>query len=222
VWHGYPIRYPVFFEALVKSAFDQVHVASTASEPNLAKPRFRELHYGHVITENWQMSVLMFGALVAAALAAIIIPVGLRYGSPAMLKNLSLIKTCLLVLAAACSGLLSLMCLAAAAWGMNTRSPWGLGILMYLIPTLSLPAFIVLKFGSVRTLSSVLWLMALASSLAFYFGDQADRLASGLRPITNPTERIGMFANAFTEVLVLYSSSCSSSVYLCFSRKAIA
>jgi hypothetical protein len=71
-------------------------------------------------------------------------------------------------------------------------------------------------------LSSVLWLMALASSLAFYFGDQADRLASGLRPITNPTERIGMFANAFTEVLVLYSSSCSSSVYLCFSIKAIA
>jgi hypothetical protein len=130
-------------------------------------PVLGELHYRHVITENWQMSVLMFGVLVAAALTAIIIPVGLRYGSPAMLKNLSLIKTCLLVLAAACSGLLSLMCLAAAAWGMNTRLPWGLGILMYLIPALSLPAFIVLKFGSVRTLSSVLWLMALASSLAF-------------------------------------------------------
>ncbi len=148
------------------------------------------------------MSVLIFGVLIAAALAAITIPLSLRYGSPAMLKNLSLVKTGLLVLASVCSGLLSLISLAAAAWGMNTSLPWGLGIFMYLIPALGFPAFVILKFGSVRLLSRVLWLMTLASSLAFYFGDQADRLASGLRPITNPTERIGMFTNAFTIVLV--------------------
>jgi hypothetical protein len=140
------------------------------------------------------MSVLIFGVLMAAALAVIAVPLGLKFGSPAMLKNLSLVRTGLLVVAAVCSGLLSLICLAAAAFGMNTSLPWGLGILMYLIPGLGFPAFVILKFGSVRVLSYVLWLMTLASSLAFYFGDQADRLASGLRPITNPTERIGMLA----------------------------
>jgi hypothetical protein len=145
------------------------------------------------------MSVLMFGVLIAAALAMIIIPLSFKSCSPALLKNL---RIGFLVVAVACSGLLSLICLAAAALGMNTSLPWGLGVLMYLIPALSLPAFAVLKISSVRTLSYVFWLITLASSLAFYFGVQADRLASGFRPITNPTERIGMFANAFTVVLV--------------------
>jgi hypothetical protein len=101
-----------------------------------------------------------------------------------MLESLPRVRTGLLVLAAVCSGLLSLICLAAG--GMNTRLLWGLGIFMYLIPALGYPAFVILKFGFVRVLSHVLWLMTLASSLAFYFGDQADRLASGLRPSLIP------------------------------------
>ena len=94
------------------------------------------------------------------------------------------------------------VCLAAAAWGMNTRLPWGLGIYMYLTPALSVPAFLLLRFSSVRTLSLVLWFLTVASSFAFYFGDKADRMASGMRPISDPGERLGMFFNAFTLVLI--------------------
>ena len=145
------------------------------------------------------MSVLIYGVLMAAVIAMIAVPWSLKYGSKAMLRELSSV---LLILAAVCSGCLSLVCLAAAAWGMNPSLPWGLGILMYLIPALGFPSFAILKFSSVRVLSCVLWFMTLASSVAFYFGAQAERLASGLRPITVATERIGMFANAFTIVLI--------------------
>ena len=159
------------------------------------------------------MSVLMFGILIAAVVATIIAVFRVGSDSSALLKNF---RVGFLAIAAACSGLLSLICLAAAAWGMNTRLPWGLGVYMYLIPALSLPAFAILKFGSVRTLSYVLWLLTLTEPFAFYFGDRADRLSSGLRPITNTTERIGMFFNAFTivlfgiAVLVQAASICAS------------
>jgi hypothetical protein len=158
----------------------------------------------------------MFGVFIAAALALSIVPLGLRFGSPILLRNVRLVRICLLATAGAFSGLLLLICLAAAAWGMNTHLPWGLGVLMYLIPALSLPTFVILKLGSVRLLSFVLWLLATTSSFAFYFGDRADRLASGLRPITDLQERIGMFFNAFTlmllgiAVLVQVASVCAS------------
>jgi hypothetical protein len=151
------------------------------------------------------MGFLIPGACVVTSIAAIIILFGLFTGNSFVLKRLSLISLFFLVVAGVLSGLLSLVCLAAAAFGMNTRLPWGLGIYMYLMPALSVPAFLVLRFSSVRTLSLVLWFLTVASSFAFYFGDQADRVASGLRPISDPKERLGMFFNAFTLVLIAIS-----------------
>ena len=87
---------------------------------------------------------------------------------------------------------------------------------MYFAPMLSLPALSLLAFGKLRLLARVLWLLTLASSFTFYFGDQAERLASGLRPINDTSERVGMFANAFTlvllgiAVLVQMASACAS------------
>jgi hypothetical protein len=85
-----------------------------------------------------------------------------------------------------------------------------------LIPALSLQALLTLKFSSARILSNALWLIALASSLAFYFGDQKDRFASGFRPITDPIERFGIFDNTSkvalvgNAVLVQMASVCAS------------
>jgi hypothetical protein len=85
---------------------------------------------------------------------------------------------------------------------------------MYLIPALSLPAFLLLKF-SVRALSRTLWLLAVISGPAFFFGDRADRIASGLKLLSDPREITGMFLNAFTllyliiSVLVQLAALCS-------------
>jgi hypothetical protein len=136
--------------------------------------------------------------------------------NPILLTNVRLVGRLLLIAASVFSGFLLLISLAAAAWDMNTSLPWGLGVLMYLIPGLSLPAFLVLKFGSVRLLSLVLWFLTVASSFVFYFGDRADRVASGLRPIADSEEQVGMFLNAFTlfllgiAVLVQVASMCAS------------
>lgn len=151
------------------------------------------------------MSFLIPAAIVITVGAAIIISLGLFTGNPILLSKLSLISGFLLIVAGVLSGLLLLVSLAAAAWGMNTHLPWGLGVYMYLTPALSLPAFLLLRLSSVRTLSGVLWLITVASSFAFYFGDQADRIASGMQPISAPRERLGMFFNAFTIVLFTIS-----------------
>jgi hypothetical protein len=162
------------------------------------------------------MSALLIAVFIISALALLIVPMGLRFGNPILVKNISSVRMLLLVAGSAFSGFLLLICLAAAAWGMNTSLPWGLGVLMYLIPALSLPAFLTLKFGSVRLLSLILWLLTIASSFAFYFGDKADRFASGLPPITDSKEKIGMFLNAFTllllgiAALVQVASMCAS------------
>jgi hypothetical protein len=162
------------------------------------------------------MSALLIGVFIISAMALLTVPVGLKLGNPILLTNVRLVRTLLLIAASVFSGFLSLMCLAAAAWGMNTRLPWGLGVLMYLIPALSLPAFLVLKFGSVRLLSVVLWVLTVASSLAFYFGDRTDRATTGLRSITDSKEQVGMFLNAFTlfllgiAVIVQVASTCAS------------
>jgi hypothetical protein len=39
---------------------------------------------------------------------------------------------------------------------MDSRVPWGLGVYMYLVPALSLPAFLLLGVSSLPTLSRVL------------------------------------------------------------------
>jgi len=148
------------------------------------------------------MDFLIYGAVTIAAVAAIIlIPWSLRTNSSIVLDRLALIGSLLVSFAAILSGFLALLSLVAAAWGMNTRLPWGLGIYIYLMPALSLPAFLLLLFSTVQWLSRVLWLLTVASSLAFYFGDKADRIASGLRPISDPQQLVGMFLNAFTLLL---------------------
>jgi hypothetical protein len=131
------------------------------------------------------------------------------------LENLHLIRVGLLVAATAFSGFLSLICLAVAA-GANTHLRWRFGILIDLIPALSLQALLTLKLSSARILSNALWLIALASSLAFYFEDKKDRFASGFRPITDPIERFGIFDNTSkvalvgNAVLVQMASVCAS------------
>jgi len=86
---------------------------------------------------------------------------------------------------------------------------------MYLIPALSLPAFLLLKF-SVRALSRAMWSLTFINALAWVFGYQADRIASGLRPVMDAREITGMFLSGFTllyfiiAVLVQLAEQCRS------------
>ena len=145
------------------------------------------------------MSILIFGLAVAEVLALIAIVLISRSSFVTQQKHLRSTRLLLLSVAASSAVLLSVVALAAAAWGMNAQLPWGLGYWMYLTPVLSLPAFILLRFGTPRLLARALWLLTLASSVAFYFGDQAERSASGL-PQAGVTQRLGAAANAFTLV----------------------
>ena len=71
-------------------------------------------------------------------------------------RTLVRIAVSLLWAAGILSGWTTLLALAAGAWGMDTRVPWGLGVYMYLVPALSLPAFLLLGVSSLPTLSRVL------------------------------------------------------------------
>jgi len=159
-------------------------------------------------------SFLMVTGLVVTIVAVIAVPLLLHSGASISSQTLIATRAVLLWIAGILSGLMMLISFAAAAWGMDTRLPWGLGIYMYLIPALSLPAFLLLKF-SVRTLSRTLWLLAVISGPAFFFGDRADRIASGFKPLSDPREMTGMFLNAFTllyliiSVLVQIAAVCS-------------
>ncbi len=139
----------------------------------------------------------MVVALVVTIIAVIAIPLMLYSRASISPQTFSVTTATLLWIAGILSGLMTLMILAAAAWGMDTRPAWGLGVYMYLIPALSLPAFLLLKF-SVRTLSRALWMLTVSNALAWFFGDRADRIASGMRPLSDPNEIAGMFLNAFT------------------------
>jgi hypothetical protein len=156
------------------------------------------------VGENRALSFVIVAALVVTVVAMVGIPLMLSLGKSIAPQTVSVIKVALLWIAGVLSGLMTLMILAAAAWGMDTRMPWGLGIYMYLIPALSLPAFFLLKF-SVRTLSIVLWLLTVSNAIAWFFGDRADRLASGMRPLSDPNEILGMFLNAFTLLYLVIS-----------------
>jgi hypothetical protein len=158
-------------------------------------------------------SFLMVAGLVISIVSAIAVPLLVRSGSSNSLRSLAATKAALLLIAGILSGLMMLISISAAAWGMDTRLPWGLGVYMYLIPALSLPAFLLLKF-SIHALSRTLWLLAVISGPAFFLGDRADRIATGLRPLTGPREIIGTFLNAFTllylaiSVLVQMAALC--------------
>ena len=99
---------------------------------------------------------------------------------------------------------MTLLTLAAVAWGMDTRTPWGLGVYMYLIPALSLPAFFLLRF-SVRSLSRALWFLTVSNALAWFLGDRAGRIASGMKPLSAPIEIIGIVPNEFTILYLVIS-----------------
>ena len=152
------------------------------------------------------MRFVIVAAFVMTAIAVITIPLRFAKGNPIAAQTLSRMAVFLLWIAGILSGLLTLAALAAAAWGMDTRLPWGLGVYMYLIPVLSLPAFLLLLFSSLRALSHVLWFLTVASAFAFYFGDRADRIASGMQPITDRMDSLGMFLNFFTILFVLIST----------------
>jgi hypothetical protein len=144
--------------------------------------------------------------MIVAAVVALISAIGVRLWlaskAPIAMNALSSSRKILLWIAGVFGAFTALIALAAAAWGMDTRLPWGLGLYMYLIPIMTLPAFLLLLF-SVRALSRVLWILATLCPFAWYFGDRADRIASGLRPLSAPSEILGMFINAFTILLVM-------------------
>jgi hypothetical protein len=146
-------------------------------------------------------NALMIVAAVVAVVGGIGIPLWLARKTPVSTTTLSGLRTILLCIAGIVSTFTALIALAAAAWGMDTRLPWGLGVYMYLIPALTLPAFLLLLV-SVRTLSRALWILATLCPFAWYFGDRADRIASGFRPLAAQAS-LGMFFNAFTILLVM-------------------
>lgn len=170
--------------------------------------------FGVVWRKPVLFSFLTAVGLVVTIVAVIGVPLLLRSGASNSLKTIAATKAVLLWIAGVLSGLMMLISFAAAAWGMNSRLPWGLGVYMYLIPALSLPAFLLLSF-SVHALSRTLWLLAVISGPAFFFGDRADRIASGLKPLSSPGEITGMFLNGFTllylivAVLVQLAALCS-------------
>ena len=144
------------------------------------------------------MSILMWVGLLITIVAVIGVPLRLAANPPIKPQTLSGLTILLLWSAGILSALMALIALAAAAWGMNTRLPWGLGVYMYLIPVLSLPSFLVLRFSNPTTLSRVLWFLTVACAFAWYFGDQAERTFSGLRPLSGSRDILGTFFNAFT------------------------
>jgi hypothetical protein len=158
---------------------------------------------------------VMLVSFVIALIAVIAISSMLRSRDSISSQTFAVIRGGLLWIAGIISGLMTLMISAAAAWGMDTRTPWGLGIYMYLIPALSLPAFLLLKF-SVRALSRAMWSLTFINALAWVFGYQADRIASGLRPVMDAREITGMFLSGFTllyfiiAVLVQLAEQCRS------------
>ena len=149
-------------------------------------------------------SFLIIVGVIVTAIAAIAIPLLLRSGASISLQTLAVIRTALLWMGGVLSGLMMSMSFAAAAWGMDTRLPWGLGVYMYMIPALSLPAFLLLKLSS-RALSRALWLLTFINAPAWFFGDRADRIASGLKPLSDPREITGMLLNSFTLLYLIIS-----------------
>jgi hypothetical protein len=101
------------------------------------------------------MVILVPLAVVATVVAVVWLSLRLAIGQPLRIETLSGIVTVLLWLAGCLSFLMTLITLAAAAWGMETRLPFGIGILQYVIPALSVPAFLLLRFWSVQALSRV-------------------------------------------------------------------
>jgi hypothetical protein len=119
----------------------------------------------------------------------------------------------LLWMSAAVCLVMTLMALGGAAWGMETRLPWGLGVYPYLIPSLSVPAFLLLRFASIATLARVFWSLTLSCSVAWFFADGAERTLAGL-PIPSWGERLGMGLNLFSLEYILASVFIQMAAFL--------
>jgi hypothetical protein len=151
------------------------------------------------------MVILIPLALITTVVLVAGLSMRLILGQPLRAEALSTLVTILLWMAGCLSFLMTLITLAAAAWGMNTRLPFALGILQFLVPALSVPAFLLLRFWSVSILSRVFWCLTICNAVAWGLADQAERATSGFRPLSG-LERFGTFLNAFTIVLLLVSS----------------
>jgi hypothetical protein len=147
-------------------------------------------------------SFLLLAGLIIAVTSVSAVPFLL--GAPISPQTIAIAKGVLLWIAGVLSGLMMLISMGAAAWGMNTRLPWRIGVFMYLLPALSLPAFLLLRF-SVRLLSRGLWALTLLNSFVWLFGDRADRIASGIKLLSDPLQIAGMFLNAFTLLYLIIS-----------------
>lgn len=129
--------------------------------------------------------IVMWSGLLITVVALVCLP--LFYRKPTTQPRvLARIAVLLLWAAGILSCWTTLLALAAGAWGMDTRVPWGLGVYMYLVPALSLPAFLLLLVSSLPTFSRVLWCLTLACAFAWSFGDEAGRRFSKLPPISDP------------------------------------
>jgi hypothetical protein len=100
--------------------------------------------------------VVMWSSLLITAVALIGLPLRLITSPQLNSRALTSIAVSLLWVAGILSCWTTLLALAAGAWGMDSRVPWGLGVYMYLVPALSLPAFLLLRVSSLPTLSRVL------------------------------------------------------------------
>lgn len=152
---------------------------------------------------------------ICAALSLLAIP--RLFLRPALsAEMLSAMKKGLLWVAGVFSACTALFSMLGALWGLDTRLPWGLGIYPFLIPILSVFAFLLLLFTSVKMLSIVLWLLTAANGLAWSLADRATRIASGWQP-NKGWEAVGMFCNAFTIVMFLAAVMVQSAA-VCESR----
>jgi hypothetical protein len=151
------------------------------------------------------MRFLLWPASIVAVLAGVFLPLRLAAGPPIRPSVLQATRTMLLWMAGLLSGLMTLIILAAAAWGMDPRLPWGLGIYPYLLPALSLPLFLLLLVCHVQVLANAFWLLTAIFPFAWYFGDRVERIATHLQPLTDPLEIFGSFLNVFTLLLIAIS-----------------
>lgn len=147
------------------------------------------------------MSLAIWSAAFITVIALIGIPLRLAVSPKLKSQTLSGITAFLLVAAGVFSGFATLIALAAAAWGMDTHLPWGFGVYQYLLPALSLPSFLLLLIAPVSILSRALWFLTLATGIAWYFAARAEDHLLGRWPM----ERLGMFFNAFTLLLIMIS-----------------
>lgn len=146
--------------------------------------------------------IVLWLALPCCLIALISIPVWLRSNTQIEQSKLAGTKLALLWIGGILFGFVSLVGLAAAAWGMDTQLPWGVGVYPYLLLVLGLPAFSLLFFARTRILSLVLWVITITFPFAWYWSERAERTSKGWAPNSDPRELLGTFLNAFTLVMI--------------------